>query len=512
MLRRFSCLLLTGLFLVFNLPALAQDEEGEEGDESLVWDSCPMPLESYEEGFDIDCGYFYVPEDRSDPNSPEIELAFAIVYSYEENPLADPIIYLEGGPGGSALNSAEFFGDVPMFYPRDLILIDQRGTGYSSPTLNCPEVENEEDNAVEACRDRLLDEGINLQAYNSAENAADVVELASALGYDEYNLYGVSYGTRLALTIMRDYPEGVRSVILDSVYPPHINSWEEYGNITPVVMQTLFDGCAADPVCDEAYPDLGNVFYELADTLDTQPAEYEAEDPETGEIYDATLDGNDLIDRVFQLLYSSETIPYLPQTIYAIADGDYAALDALESGVTLDGGLHRRQDDVEDEEEFDEEFIEEDYGDVEDSEGMNLSVECQEEIPFIDLDRAYANVPANPIALSENIHTTLEETFSDCEIWGVSPSGALENQPVISDIPTLVFAGEYDPITPASWAESTHEYLSSSYFYVFPGLGHGVTEEGTCPPAIAAAFLDDPYTEPDGSCIDSMGSPEFITD
>ena len=162
------------------------------------------------------CGYLTVPEDRGDPMGNQVELAVAIIESQSANPLPDPVIYLEGGPGGAALLGIESLLDHPLLADRDLIMFDQRGTGFSVPSLNCYELEEDEgENAVQACRDRLLDEGVNLDAYNTAATAADVNDLRLALGYEQVNLLGVSYGTKAALTTLRDFPTVIRSVVVD---------------------------------------------------------------------------------------------------------------------------------------------------------------------------------------------------------------------------------------------------------------------------------------------------------
>ena len=189
------------------------------------------------------CGYLIVPEDRSDPDSQPISLHVAVFTSESEEPAPDPIVYLEGGPGGHALEIVPFiFEDriAPFLTNRHFIVFDQRVVGYSEPNLDCPElialthetldqqlsVEEQRAGGLSAslaCRDRLIGEGVNLKAYTSAENAADLNALRQALGYEEWNLYGISYGTRLALTAMRDHPEGIRSVVLDSAYPLQVD-------------------------------------------------------------------------------------------------------------------------------------------------------------------------------------------------------------------------------------------------------------------------------------------------
>lgn len=466
-------------------PTLAQDTDSQ-----IEPTACWMELpEGLVEGENVDCGYLSVPEDRSDESSPTIQLAFAVLYAPGDEVQPDPVIYLAGGPGGNAVDELDGWLDIFYLQDRDLILFDQRGTGYSLPSLNCPEVEEGLDDGTQLCQERLISEGVNLQAYNSAENAADVADLGLALGYEEWNLYGISYGTRLALTVMRDYPEGVRSVVIDSVYPPQVNSWEEYGQNTADQFNNVFQTCADDPDCNDAYPDLEQAFYDIVEDLNAEPVQYTGTD-ENGESVDQELSGDALIDRVFQLLYSTESIPYLPWIIREVSNGNFAALDDVESGAML----RYRQSDVED---------------VSDSEGMNLSVECQEEIAFLDEETALANVPSEPAALYENSINAIQGAFGDCLIWNVEAGDEIETQPVESDIPTLVAAGEYDPITPAHWAESAASYLENSFFFVFPG-GHGVIDMDECSQGIMQAFLDDPTEEPDGSCIADIGTPQWI--
>ncbi len=483
------CLLFFLLIGLIVAPVLAQDSASQ-----IEWTNCWMELPNdMVEGQNVDCGYLTVPENRTSNSSATIQLAFAIMYAPAAEVQPDPVVYLAGGPGGNAVGDLDGWLDTPYLDDRDLILLDQRGTGYSLPSLNCPEVEEGLDDATQACHDRLIDEGVDLQAYNSAENAADVADLRVALGYDEWNLYGVSYGTRLALTVMRDYPEGVRSVVIDSVYPPEVNSWEEYGQNTADDFEKLFAGCAADPNCDAAYPNLEQTFADTVDQLNAEPVSYTGTDATTGDSIDQTLSGDSFIDRVFQLLYSTESIPYLPQVINEVANGNYAALDDLESGATIQAGFRQAPQ----------------AEDISDSEGMNMSVECQEEVAFLDETTALDNVPAQPAELHDNSVVAIQQTFSDCQIWDVAPADAIENQPVESDIPTLVTSGEFDPITPAKWAEDAASYLPNSFFYLFPGGGHGVIDINECSKGIMQDFLNDPTQEPDASCIAAMGEPQW---
>ena len=208
-LRRPLWLICTALLIAVAVPTQAQDLGFQEGD-------CPFPALD-----GVTCGVLTVLEDRAQPNGNTVELAVAIIAPQNATPDPIPVIYLEGGPGDAPLITTDDFLKYSIVQDHTLILFDQRGTGFSQPSLNCPEIETSEgDDPVKACHDRLVSEGVNLQMYNSAASAADVADLAAALGYDKVTLWGISYGTKLGLTILRDHPDIVQSAVLDSVYAP----------------------------------------------------------------------------------------------------------------------------------------------------------------------------------------------------------------------------------------------------------------------------------------------------
>lgn len=460
------------------------------------------------EGRDVRCGFLEVPEDRRDAaNSDVVRLHVAIFDSENADPEPDPLVYLEGGPGGDALEGVPYiFEDrfAPFLADRDLIMFDQRGTGYSQPSLDCPEyrelslelldqvltVEEEERlflEAMGACRTRLVQEGVDLGAYDSAASAADLDDLRRALGYEAWNLLGISYGTRLALTTMRDYPQGLRSVVLDSTYPPHVNIVTETPANLARAMDAFFAACAAEPICDEAYPNLRAFFFELVDRVNVAPITVPVFHALNGQQYEARLAGDDLLGVLFQGLYSEEIIPLLPQFIYETAAGDYELLSALLSNLIVS-----------------DEFL---------SIGLNFSVQCQEEIPFATAAEAQAAAEAYPELESyfQSSATSGQTAFTTCALWDVPAAPALENETIHSDIPTLILAGEFDPITPPAWGAQVHESLPNSHFFTFPGLGHGVSVAGDCPQGVTMAFLNDPSSQPDAACIAELVGPQFVT-
>ncbi|MCE7946176.1 MAG: alpha/beta hydrolase [Chloroflexi bacterium CFX4] len=457
------------------------------------------------EGITAECGYLSVPESRSGRSNATIRLYFARIASTGDDPSSYPVIYLSGGPGGNGVEFPDWAGVILAY--TDLILLDQRGTGYSEPSLNCIELElgdKDELEATQACRDRLASEGIDLAAYNTVENAADLDDLRVALGIEQWTLYGISYGTRLALEALRQTPEALRSVVIDAVYPPNVFAYEEQGPNTVKQFKVLFDGCAKDAACNAAFPNLEQAFYTLVAELDAEPAEYTVTDPESGEDIENTLDGGQLVDILFQAMYDTERIPSLPKALWLAINGDYAEAVALITGgdeEDEDEGNNRRQRRADDVEE-----------DLSDSEGMNLSVDCAEEGAFINMERVTAALRGAPEAIVGKLISDVERITEQCKIWNVPALPASFKEAVRSGVPVLVLNGEYDPITPPAWGDLAAETLSSGYSFTFPGVGHGAAATSPCADSIIAAFLDDPDSEPDGACIADLAPPRFVTD
>lgn len=496
--RKSILCLLACLYLLGLVPVLAQDEPKFEEDE--CWFNIPQ-------GLDIECGYVEVPESRNPQRADEdntIALAVAVVHSTSRNPLNDPVIYLDGGPGGYTLISGDFYAVsfAGFLAERDVILFDQRGVGFSEPALDCPQVtevsyetldgDPSEDEAIELydeaytdCREDLIDDGVNITAYNSAENAADVRDIITALGYEQVNLLGVSYGTRLALTIMRDHPDIVRSAVLDAVYPPNAHRESEFITNLDRVFTTLFEGCAAEPTCDNQYPDLETVFYDTVDRLNEAPELIEYYDPYTGREVEVLVTGDLLISGLFSMLYSTNNIPFLPRYIYDAADGTYDAF--IEDKL-----LNLASD----------QFF---------SIGFYYAVECYEEVPHDSYEATIANSEGLPPQLVDYWlgYEEDESLFAFCETWTDGErADEIEDQPVESDIPTLIVVGEYDPITPPEWSQRAAETLSNSYYYQFPGVGHSVWfGGGRCGTTLISSFIANPFTEPNATCINLFRSP-----
>jgi len=453
-----------------------------------------------------ECGWLVVPEDRQNPgNGREVRLHVARFSSKASDPPDDPIVYLDGGPGGSTLDPLQFtFAQLwePLLDDRDLILFDQRGVGLSTPSLDCPEERAwsfsvldqdltpeqeraDELAAIEQCRDRLVDEGVDLAQYNSSENAADVADLRLALGIEEWNLLGISYGTRLAETVMRDHPAGVRSVVLDSTYTPDVNLISEGPANFDRALGKLWDGCSLDADCAARYPNLEDRMFAVAAKMEAEPIRASVRDFLNGGSWDVLFDGEWVLGSVFQGLYSEQVIPLLPQMIEELEQGETSTLSLLTSNTLANA-----------------DFL---------SLGMHLSVQCNEEVTFTTQDQIDAGLVGfdDLFDTFDGASNLGDFMLAACEVWQAGAAAPIENEPVVSDIPTLILSGEYDPITPPAWGASAAAYLTNSTYVEFPGLGHGTSVSGDCPLGITFAFIGDPAARPDVSCVDGMRPIDF---
>ncbi|MBN1657266.1 MAG: alpha/beta fold hydrolase [Anaerolineae bacterium] len=467
---------------------------------------CPMDLPpGTVEGKHITCGYVAVPETRGGQQSstPTLRVAVAVIHSDADPPAPDPLVMLAGGPGQSALASFVQILAVPGMEAwraeRDIVLIEQRGTRYSTPFLSCEEVsalkldlldENPDDQDEEArllaawtaCRERLTAAGVDLEAYNSVENAADVIAVVDALGYDQVNLYGGSYGSLLAQHVMRDYPERVRSAILDAVSPLHHEPNMLYkAHATDAALRLLFSACRQDPACDETYPELEAAFFELVDRLNVEPTTVQLQNPGTGEVVDLLLTGDRLVAYVRDLLYVTAILPDLPGAIYAMAEGDFALLALVESQFAFQPGL---------------------------ADGMYTSVICTELADFTVDDMADTDGLYPPVA--RVVEDLIDEVMlQPCQVWGVEHLGDWVTEPVAGDVPTLLLGGEFDPTVPPQLSDVAAEKLTHAYAYTVPGTGHSVLGSSACAHTMMLAFLDDPSQAPDASCLESAAGLVF---
>jgi pimeloyl-ACP methyl ester carboxylesterase len=456
---------------------------------------CPfVPGDGQVEGSTVFCGYVVVPEFHASPGGRTLRLAVAQFRSQSPTPAAEPIIYLEGGPGGASLD-----GNMPGFAAQftaqqDFIAFDQRGVGVSQPNLECPETRDVDTRdgaqnldigtaeghrvaAIWACRDRLVAQGINLGAYTTAESAADVNDIRAALGYQKVKLLGISYGTRLALAIMRLFPQIVHSTVIDGISPPQVDQYALYAVSYDRALNLMFSACAVDDSCNATFPTLRTDFSQAVARLDAQPLTFTSEKSHATMV----MNGWRFVSLVFDWLYDSVESRYLPMLITQVKNGDSSILTAIftQSSASISDSS---------------------------SVGMAFSVRCSEYTPFSSADNVTAAARGILPELRAEFVPTSITPFTICSQWPISPVDPAVHQPVTSDIPTLIMESGNDPVTPPSNGQLVTQTLSHSFYVESPGVGHSVIGNGgRCARGIALAFFATPTTKPDTSCLASLG-------
>jgi len=452
----------------------------------------------------IICGTVAVPKIRSDIGQGTYDLAVAVLISPNSRPAPEPVIYLTGGPGESALASlkAGLENTFDLFLAdRDVVVFDQRGSGFSEPETACAELHElaidlideslsvdeasiRRVEAANACFDRLVATGVDFDALSSAESAQDVHTIMRSLGYESWNLLGVSYGTRLAQTVMRDRPEGVRAVILDSVVPIEGDFIAQIPENFSRALAALIDGCTSSPTCAQDFPDIESKLVKATDALSTEPQAGTVSNKMELDSYDSLTSGLDFAEQVFLSLYSTQMIPILPEMITLAASGQVDLLNLARSAELTNGT-----------------FL---------SEGVQLAIQCREEAPFTT-EQAIINA-ANPYL---TVRTLLEgtsrigaQTLDICKHWGQGSADPLENQAVESDLPTLVIAGAYDPLTSPSIGRQFAGRLPNASFVLARSSGHVALGSSACSRHTAVAFLRAPEQSIDAAC--GNDDPEIL--
>ena len=460
-----------------------------------------------EPGSTTQCGYLVVPENRNDPeDSDTIRLYVAIFKSVDGHSDNPPIVYLTGGPGASTAAANQLFEDTdPANYfrqdfggDRDLIVLDQRGTNYSSPDLYCSQelgplrsrvygisyadAAAMRIDALETCYNRLQAEGIDLSAYDGLENAADVHNLVRTLGYDRYNIYSASYGTRLAMLTMEHYPEGIQAVVLDSILPPELNPYEQEIPGIVYAFRTFFDAAK------DAYPNLESAFYQMMDELAANPVDV------TGHHYNAHGDPTDDIavnvtgiQLASFLVARLKDTPYdrgLPQKISNMyASGDYSPVADAWIGF------------------LDFFFPVGEGGSDAPSIGMYNSIFAANDAYYTSPERIQEIIDEN--VTNPSLAAYLEGAYIDVEpavqgLWPVEPISFRERDPLVSAIPTLMLVGTLDTATPQIFSRPSAAHLSNSFYFAIPA-GHA-TAYLPCVEQMIEAFVKNPLAGPANNC------------
>lgn len=466
------------------------------------FESTACPFETEEELEGVDCGELVVWENRDRPEEGTLRLAVAILRSTAEEPESDPLVFITGGPGTRSVfdtpsrASSDFWSRYRR--SRDLVFYDQRGTGYSEPEF-CPEMNRlpslgllnlppEEEAArrgeiISSCYEEMVQKGVDFSAYNSTTSALDLDDLRRSLGYERWNLFGLSYGTRLALTALRRRPSGIRSVILDSPAPPSVRARVDAPWKFARSLELVFEQCAADVECSRAFPDPEAAFYDLLDSLDRRPVEITMEDTVRFPQGRLVVDGSLAAGGVRAGLYNRRFIPLLPLLLEEVGLEDRHVWRALADR------LVRPREEV--------------------SRGLMLSVRCYEDVPFNPpamLDSARARYPRlQPLYEGQDLNAS-------CRAWHGERADSTFFEPVRSDAPVLILAGEFDPVTPPRYGRQAAETLTNSTVVEVPAHGHSVSPHTGCTHDLLAAFLEDPSRRLDTSCVSEIPPVSFVTD
>jgi pimeloyl-ACP methyl ester carboxylesterase len=400
------------------------------------------------------CGTLAVYENRATKKGRMISLNIVVLPATGEKREPDPLVYFAGGPGSAATEDA--LGFAPEFAKlrehRDLLFVDQRGTGKSHP-LNC-EFYNPNDmqsylgyfmplEDVRKCRPQL-EANSDLKLYTTTIAMDDMDEVRAALGYEQINLFGGSYGTRAALTYLKRYPQRVRTATLQGVAPANLYMPSDFPVGNERALQGVIAECAADEACHKAFPNLKEEAHSVLDQLIKGPVEVEVQKPNSKETVKVKLSRDLAAEAIRYMLYSPRPASRVPLVIHRAAQGDFVMLaqTAIEYRINLVGSG---------------------------SNGMYLSVTCAEDLPWIkpgEGERMAANTFLGDYRLRQQREA--------CALW---PRGEIERdfaEPVHADRPVLILTGEWDPVTPPSNGDAAAKTLTNSLHIVVPHGAHGL--------------------------------------
>jgi pimeloyl-ACP methyl ester carboxylesterase len=452
-------------------------------------DFVPCELESIAGSGRIkaECARLEVPENPAAPAGRKVVLQVAWVAARVSRAEPDPVVFLAGGPGQSAVES---FPDVaaafePLRKRRHILLIDQRGTGRSSP-LKCPlpDWKDPANSKPAAVRRQTAECLAQLGAradprfYTTSDAVRDLEAVRLALGSPRLNLVGISYGTRVALEYLRRYPDGVRTLVLDGVVPPELALAQEHAANLDEALHQMFSACRLDATCFKRFGDPERTLALLRQRLRARPEPTTIHDPRTHALRHELLT-DELLAGVLRLYaYQPEATALLPLLLDEAANGRPQAL--VSQGELI---FQRLGESI--------------------AHGMELSVVCAEDEPFL------ATRPRDERTLLGG--ALVELTREQCAVWPRGTRPADFKQPVASDKPVLLLSGERDPVTPPRYADVVARSLSRARHLVLAGQGHGVMGRG-CLPRIVRAFVAgaDPAT-PDVACLKSSTAPPAFT-
>lgn len=448
------------------------------------------------------CGRLTVPEDRAKPDGRKISLGVAVVPAAADVPKPDPVVWFAGGPGDDAVGEIPMAVDGGLNRDRDVIFMSQRGTYSADPALTCPVVDEFTARSVglvydapstgrlhvdatRACRERLAGLGADLAAYDSTESAADYADLRVALGIDRWNVFGISYGTDLALIYLREHPEGVRSVGLDGVLPPSTAGPALTWTSARQGFDGVFQACARQPACARRYPNLSATFDRLVRELEARPVTTTVKVPGHEEPVKVVLDGGALVTWMTSATHLAAGVP---RSLDELAHGKPQRIAEQWAGGKLSPQAIGRL-----------------------AHGLAYGVFCREWVPFeteADVLRAgqqaFPTYPRSVLAQAPQ----LPFLHADCAAWNVPPAPRSIRDVTRSDIPTLVMSAGFDAQTGARNGPYVARTLSRSTVVTIPYVAHVAFAASPCAQEITLSFLNAPTAAKTG-CVEGLEPPEF---
>lgn len=446
--------------------------------QAIALTDCVLSSPNIQDQVAAKCGLLTVSEDASNPQGRQINLNVAVVPAIKRSPEPEPLFILVGGPGQSAIEVfpvmfATFFR---IHRDRDIILVDQRGTGKSHP-LQCMDAEDEsleEEQVISLLKECPNKLEADLRYYTTDIAMQDLDAVRSALGYESINLYGASYGTRAALVYLKLYPERVRSIMLDAVVDPAFVLYQDAAQDGQRALDLFFERCQTDEVCRSTYPDVRSEFDALVKKLEEEPVDVTIPHPVTGNPLQLTLTSTLLTNIIFNTLYAPELVAMLPFAIHqAYIEDNYAPL--ITQAYLIDAGIY---------------------------DGMFYAVTCTEDAPLISAGTGEQDMFENSL-----------QTFVEvCKAWPQGEPPQVVHEAVASDVPVLMLSGEADPITPPWHAEQLASSLNNSLHLIFKGMGHGNSIH-ECTMRIMASFVESASINGlDTTCMENVEPPPFFVD
>jgi len=436
---------------------------------------------------DVLCGKYEVFEDRAARKGRKINLNIMLLPSLSSKPVPDPLFYLAGGPGGAATSYASEKFMRRLRRDRDVVLVDQRGTGQSNP-LNCPPAGSREDmrgffgeimplDHIRACRSEL-EKVADLKLYTTSIAMDDLDEVREALGYDRIDLYGGSYGSTTVLVYLRQHAKHVRVAAIFGVSPPSAKIPLSFAKGVQDSITRLFADCAKDSTCHEAYPEVEKDFQTLLARFEKGPVEVDVPNIFTNSRQKVSVTRDALVDAIRQLLYVPAATSALPALIHHAAAGNLGPLigTAFQIVLQIDSKIAR---------------------------GMQFSVICAEDAPFITDDEIKQTSDGSFYG-----DARVRPTLRACGEWPAQKSARKFLDPVKSTVPVLLISGDLDPVTPPWLAEQAARTLPNGRLVIIKNATHSSYD---CVEAMVADFIDKGTTQGlDISCADQIKRPPFV--